>query len=40
MIPVEHLYLNLMMLIVSDSRMQSVPCWKGNYGPILEVMKM
>ena len=38
LIPVEHLYLNLMMLIGSYSRIQNVPCWKGNYESIVEVL--
>ena len=38
LIPMEHQYLNLMMLMGSDSRTQSVPCWKGNYGSIVVVL--
>ena len=38
MIPVEQLYLNLMMLIGSDSRIHSVPYWKGSYWSIVEVL--
>ena len=38
LIPVEPLYLNLMMRNGSDSRIQSVPCWKGYYWSIVEVL--
>ena len=38
LIPLEYQYLNLMMLIGSDSMIQSVPCWKGNYGSIVGVL--
>ena len=36
--PMEQLYLNLMMLNESVSRIQSVPYRKGNYGSIVEVL--
>ena len=38
LIPMEQLYLNLMMLNESVSRIQSVPYRKGNYGSIVEVL--